>query len=330
MSTFQQLWNALQSRFPTTGFPVDEARNAVRGAWRQILGEHRWSFLKCEGFIFLPDEITIGTVTAIDVTRLILTLDVTANTALLASNTTDRPVIGRQFRYLIGPLYTIKAYNSGTRQVTLDKPFVDNIAPPFGSFRIYQVYYHPPKLPDGTIDFLRFKSVVSRIRNSPIIVAHSRPEIDLIDRQRAWYAPPQIMFPYITNSDGTPLYEMWPQPTAADTLICYYERRGEDIIQNSDTVPTPMTEYLIESLSFYRIYDWCIAHSSDPEYPYLKGVDWLSLKKLARNDYEDERIRINKLDMDMFPRVQEPYYRPRMSMMTLSFNGQFVQFPYYG
>lgn len=330
MTTFLEIWNALKTRTPA---PPDECKAAVRGAWRKICGEHDWSFLRGEGFLFIPTVVNTGQVTAIDATRRILTLNSAANTALSTSNTTDRPVVGRQFRYTNGPLYTINAFASS--QITLDRAFVDTSAVPL-SYQIYQAYYPPPKLADGTTDFLRFSQIAGVSRNIawPPIFAGTREWLDWTDRLRARFGPPERFVPYLTDSSGTPRFEAWPHPTAEDTLICYFRRRGDLLFsEDADVLTSPMSEEAIFNRALYVVYEWCVANASGGSEndaklrQTLSGVNWFNLMAKAKADYEDDLGECWKLDQEAFPPQHNTRGHGDGAARHVQWQGQYVPIP---
>lgn len=332
-TTFLQLWNSLKTR--VTVAPPTELQEAVRAAWKDICEEHEWSFLRAEGFLFIPDLIAGGSVSSIDATRTILTIDAATSTALQASNTTDRPVIGRQFRLQNGPYYIISGFDNSAHTITLDRAFIDTVTYPFASWTVYQVYYYPPKLSDGsTYDFARFRNPVgvSRIRNWPIMNFATREELDVSDRMRNQFAPPNRIAPYITDSTGLQKFELWPAPTASDVYICYYIRKGESMFNvDTDILPGFITKNLVFNRALYHLYEWCETNKMDPKYkPVLNGPNWFGLMQKCQTDWDGplgELGKCWKLDSEAYPPDQHPLRMMYPGLNTIQWHGQYVQLP---
>lgn len=330
-----QLWNALKTRVPA---PISECQEAVQTAWRDVLQEHEWSFLRAEGFLFIPDLVMGGNVLTISGDRTQLGIDAASYSALAPTDTTDRPVAGRQFRLQNGPYYTIKqlaAGGGGTGVITLDRAFIDQVTYPFTSWSVYQVYYPPPTLPDGvTTDFLRFRNPVgvSRIRNWPIMNFCTREELDYADRLRNQFAPPNRLAPYTVDPvTNIPRFEAWPAPTTYDVYICYYVRKGFDLINQTDQLPQPITRNLVYNRALFHLYDWCEANKSHPDHKArLTGPNWQYLAQQALMKYdgpEGELGRLWKLDQEMFPPDMHPLRMLFPGLNSVQFNGQTVQLP---
>lgn len=331
-TTFQQIWNALNTRVSSA--PITECQAATRAAWIDICEEHEWSFLRAEGFLFIPTLVAGGTANSIDVTRKILTID-TATSALLAtSDTADRPVIGRQFRLQNGPYYTISGFDSTAHTITLDQAFIDEVTYPFSGWSIYKVYYNPPKLSTGAIDFLRFRNPVgvSRIRNWPIMWPTTREQLDVSDRMRNQFAPPNRMAPYITDSTGIPRFELWPAPTEDDTYICYYVRNGELMFNvDSDTLPGFISRNLVFNRALYHLYEWCEANKFNPLYKaVLNGPNWFQLMSKCTTDWDGplgELGKCWKLDQEAYPPDMHPLMAMYPGLNSVQWHGQYVYLP---
>lgn len=337
-TTFKELYLLLMARIPS--LPLGEAKNCVVNAYRDILNFVPWSFLIGQGFLNIPTAVGVN---ATIVSGRIITIDQPTNAALLASQSIERTVTGRQFRYSDGFLYTIEDYDPGTLSVgvptgvgvlTLDRAFWDDATAPF-SASVYQAYYIAPQQPDGTIDFVSFYSVVSRQRSWPIGIAPSRAQIDNMDPRRVYFGPTQVLVPFdtvtVNGQSGIERYEAYPHPQAEDQLLCYFRMSGVDFSVNGDGSQSPPVQIdvaTIRSRALYYAYDW--AEGNKGRAKELVGPNWMLLAQKANKDYMDDLRRANVKDRDSHLRASVRSLCGPANITTVSWNGQSVTFPTLG
>lgn len=260
------------------------ARTLVNRAWKKVRESHLWSFNIFYSAWISPSMITTGTVAATTGSPNI-TFDANAIAAINAFQTANPYVLVTQlqFRVPVGSIYSLIAYNSTTGAAILDTPFLDAGGAALG-FQLYQLYYTPPMK-----DFLGWIS----IRNSQMFYSlelkHTRAEVDQRDPQRTVYLWPTWAVawgidqrgagtPNASSTLGYPLFELWGQPVAPFTYQCYGIRRGTDLVQPGDTLPTQVGEDCVMALARVYAYEWAEANkdmtprAQGPDFRYLMGA----------------------------------------------------------
>lgn len=329
MSTYKELYLSLMSRIKP--LPLGEARNAVQSAYRDALDFVTWSFLIGQGFIEIPDQVSV---TATVISGATVTINQATNALLLASQSVKRLVPGRQFRVNSGFLYTIEDYTpgtlslgvpTGTGTLTLDRDYWDDTPAPCTA-SVYLAYPVAPVTPTGSTDFVAFMSIVSRQRVWAIRMLPSRIDLDMTDPRRVYFGPVQALVPFDTTAAGVPRYEFVPHPQAADQLICYYRRRGPDFTNDDDLLPPPITPEVIRSRALYYAYEW--AESNKGAEPNLQKTNWAMLMAKADKDYQTEVRKCNLIDRDSH--LRRSMMQPRGTSFhnfTVNWNGASVSFP---
>lgn len=281
--TFYDYWNAL---IGYSGESLDPslAQQLVQQAHREILDARTWSFLVEEGVLQAPDVVLSGTVSVTRFSKSV-TADATAKAALDAL-TSDIAIGTRQFRVAnTGRIYNISTYNSTTGVITLKEQFTE--ATVSGSaYSVFKCFYLPPVVNEvaGTIDFLRFISVRDLTNGRPLKLNVQKRELDRRDPQRTSQEPPVVVASYKADSDGNPLFELWPQPTSARGYICLYSRRGVVLQNDIDVLQYPITDELLMAKAHYHLAKW--AEMNVGRDPGLRGPDWRFVMSESASRFE--------------------------------------------
>jgi hypothetical protein len=62
-----------------------------------------------------------------------------------------------------------------------------------------------------------------------------------------------------TATPGYQMFEMWPTPTSVVSYMTYYVDRGDELINNSDTLPSPITQDVVLTKARVYAYEWAEA-----------------------------------------------------------------------
>lgn len=229
----------------------------VNYAWRDIRQARVWSFLIQESAWTSADLITTGLVTVVN-NSLNVTFDATAKAALNAA-AVNPPMITRQFRLLNGPIYNITAYNSTTGVAILDRVYAEVGAASLG-YQVYKCYYEAPSLTTGISDFVKFNSVVDPVMNRALWLNKTRAWVDWSDPIRLNQSQPFWVVEYkdrtTANAPYTPLYELWPHPTSAQSYTIEYQSRGVDFSADGDMLPSVIPDSLLNERAMYYGLKW--------------------------------------------------------------------------
>lgn len=272
----------------------DLARTLVQRAHRDILESRSWSFLFEEGVLQAPQSITAGSI-SVDQFSTQVQADADAR-AELDLVTMDIPMGTRQFR--VGTttrIYNIESYDPGTGIITLKEPFSEPSLTD-SSYSIFKCYYLPPKV--GTrVDFLRFITVRDLTNGRPLRLNVQKKELDRRDPMRTSTEPPLVVSSFKADSNGDPLYELWPIPTAARAYVCLFTRRGQELEDDSDQLVYPLTDELLATRAQYHLCHW--AEMNKGAYPTLRATDWRFLMGELSSRYERLLLNCKKQDDEL-------------------------------
>lgn len=283
--------------------PISYCGTLVNRAWREIRESQLWSFNLFESAWFSPPPITVGTVTTVQATPT-LTFDATAIAAINASQSLASLVTQRQFRVGVGGIYNIISLDPNFNVngiATIDRPYLD-VGGSGQAFQIYQLYYTPP---NNIPDFLTWISVRNPAMFLDLDLTKNRAWIDARDPQRTWFQFPTHVVTFGRDQRagsptlGFPLFELWGQPVTQFTYQCYGIRKGSDLVNPSDLLPTPIPDDLVLAKAGYYVYQWGEANrdqqprSQTPDYKYLMGLKEAEYKKLLILYRKQDRELIN-------------------------------------
>jgi hypothetical protein len=267
----------------------------VNRAWSKIRDTGIWSFQLGESGILTPNVISTGTVTA-TIGSPTITCDTSATAAL--TGLSNPLLTQRQFRVQGYSVYSIIAASGSPLVLTLDRPYSD---PPAGSslpYMVYQAYYAPP-----VSDFKRWLDIRDMTNGCWIGIYETRREIDIGDPQRLYFTFPRWLVPYNLDSRagsstlGQMLYELYPNPLSQISYMTWWLRRGADLINPNDTLPSPITDDLILPRARVLAYEWAEANR-DPSIARGQAADYKMLIGMANEMYQEKLKEIRKVDRD--------------------------------
>ena len=239
-STFKQLYLELCGTFPD--LPVEQAKRFINRAQRDAFDAWNWSFLAGEGLLNIPDLVDDGTITVTQDSN-IITGDATAAAAWQALGTFI-PITDRALKIGTDQPYQILAFD-GVDTVYVERPW-PNASDAGLDYALLRPYYAPPET-----DFQRWMSVVDTTDSWNLIPGKKKQWLDWIDPQRATIGGPAqfIAFFRLFRAQTIPafgaltddivttsrqLFELWPTPTTAMSLTCYFKKRGADLVDDAD------------------------------------------------------------------------------------------------
>lgn len=319
MATFVDYWNELKAYTPN--LPVNLAKRIVNRARREIYAERPWSFLFAEANITTPTLITAGLMTVTKDSQTV----VPDATALAAVTGLTNPIITRRQIRLgepgsAGPIYNISGFD-GTN-ITIDKPFFTNgtsFTPFTTQYSLLQAYYYPP-----STDFLRWVSVADLANGYELDFMKTREELDRWDPQRLTVGQPISIANFRAVPDGfwdnsvnvgDPIFEIWPHPTFARVYDVIYQRRGLDLVNDTDTLPQSISMDLLLTKARIHAYEWQM--STEPNFA-----------NAYRNLVPDLRINYQKLLQEAKVQDDEIFitqWVPRVGQRGLRWLGNYAQ-----
>lgn len=308
--------------------PAASLRDRIKDALRTIYDEEEWGCFFVDSYIRTPAQI-LGTAAVVQFSTTI-TLDSDTNALLLAAtNSADKVQAEERQIRILSPIqtdrafyYNITNYDSGTGELTIDKPFqdVDNSAM---RVQIVKLYYNAPQINIGTstspnmvIDFKRFEYIVSPMFNRRLVLDVTQEELNRIDITRIRTGDPQALIPKGIDANGDMLYEMYPVPIFERVLRVQYLRTGLVPERETDTIPNFFSQKLVVEAAKLKGYEYIMANAS--KIPNLKSVtpfaNLIAMGKSPNSDYNKELAQIKKKDEELYPRA---------------YVGDFHSIPYY-
>ncbi len=263
MSTIQTLAAELKSWFP--GIEPLALPPFVRRAFQDIRDARKWSFLMVQGQMYVPNQITAGTVTTVQFSNTVV-FDATAATALNAVALPSAPqpaLTQRQFRLSGGPIYNITAWD-GVDTATLDRPFAEGSV----SGLTYMVYL--PWVPTPRADFVKFLSIADPINDYRFRrrnLYRSTAEVDRRDPNRQAFSIPiwAASHDYTTLPSGVvvPRYELWPHGVQAINYNVAYQVKG--VYADTDPIPSQISDATIIARARFYCYSFQITQPNVPK-----------------------------------------------------------------
>lgn len=292
MSSYGDMVGQLMGEVP--GLPYPAAQKILNKGWADVRDERLWSWQIDTGEVYTADQLLTG---AVSLTQFLATIqfDATARAILdpLAAVATP-PLIPRQFRVSMGPIYTLIDYDTATGIGTLDRIYAE--APnATSSFLIYKCYYTPP-----FADHLRYLTILDPITGNSIKgkqLLGSREEINRRDPMRGSQGDPYRIFAYQPDSTGLTQHEWWPQPIVSRAYICTCVRRGVDLSAPTDVLPSTLNENLVTNKALYYAYRWALSHAGTD--PALKGINWMNLMIDVQKQYRLDLVKAKREDNEI-------------------------------
>ena len=286
------------------------AGTLINRAWGKIRDLGGWSFQFGEGGFYSPNLISAGTVS---VTFASTTVTGDANASAAWLNVINPLLTLRQFRVLGFSIYNIVAVdatNPSAIKLTLDRPFIDFVASPSSlGYMIYQAYYPVP-----VADFNRYLSVKDMVNGSWLGLTTTRREIDVDDPQRLYFSFPRMLVDFATDqrpNSATPgfmMQELYPHPVSPVGYQTYFLRDGTDLVKESDTLPSPITEEFVLLRAKLFAYEWAEGNR-DPAEARGQNADYTFLIKLAQAEFEDKKKSVRRKDRNRVDAFVSKMYR---------------------
>lgn len=312
---FLDLVNELTGTVP--GLSPLLAEKYINRAWKDIRSERLWSFLATTAAVVCPAQVTAGAVAIVQYSDSV-TLDATASAALLAqTNVNAVPgITNLSIRFgatspAIGQVYNIEAADITTPTaiiLTLDR-FVVEATNATSGYQCYRPYITPP-----SSDFLKWETVVDMVNAFTLWgprTTRTSAEFDMRDPQRqaqglaywlgsyvgAFIPDPTtgVVNPNPNVEAGSNIYELWPHPTSGQTFLARYRRRGVDFLTPTETQPDVISDAMIIQRALgWHVYAFAAANVAN--FPSFKNVNWLSLIKLAKDQYARDLLDAKRND----------------------------------
>lgn len=232
---------------------------------KDILDSRDWSFNKGNGVWFAPDQVTAGSVTVTQFSKLVVG-DATAASAwaaIASPAAPASPIKLRQFRVNGNPIYNVVGYAADTPSVglatlTLDRPYTEQ-SESGGTYMIYQPY-----MPAPDIDFKRWMSIVDPISGYRFRyhnMFRTQKELDQRDPQRTSFAWPTWVCgkDYVTLEGDTqqrPRFELGlGHPVQAIGYILEFMTNGSAFLSPTAVIPAQISDATIMARARYYGHD---------------------------------------------------------------------------
>lgn len=289
MSSFKHLYLELTGTFPD--LPVSQAKRFINRAQRDAFDAWNWSFLAGEGSLNIPDLLSNGTISVTQNSRLVVG-NATAAAAWVAADSAFIPIDTRAIKVGVEQPYQILAWD-GVDTLYLDRPFT-GVTNATSTYSMYRPYYPPPDQ-----DFQRWISIVDTTDAWNLIPGKKKEWLDWIDPQRSTIGgpaqfiaffmkrpaetiPPFGVIPGETTITATDLFELWPAPTAAMSLLAYFKKHGAEMV--NDTDESPFSDNCLIARGLYYAYRFVGVNQL--RFAKTAGkVDWTAMKRDANADF---------------------------------------------
>lgn len=279
--------------------PAPYAKTLINRAWRDTRRQNLWSFQLFEGNWVSPNLLNTGTVAVTQGLNTVV-FDATASAAIIAAQTVGpfpTPITQRQFRVGTSTIYNIWLYSvtTGIVTLTLDRPFTDVTNASVG-FQIYQIYYPVP-----FSDFLTFLSIRDIVNFNDLVLTKKRSDFDMWDPQRTLFYLPTHAAYYqndqnpASSTAGFQMYELWGGILYPITYQLYGIRKGVDLVNDTDVLPTAVGEDCVMALSRVYAYEWAEANKGDmprnvgSDFRFLMGASQAEYKRLYKDYRRQDR-----------------------------------------
>lgn len=303
-------------------------RNKLNEALTNVYRETTWSFQQRQGSWLTSSAITTGTfTTTVGLNTVIADAGATASLVQVMTPGHIPFITSLQFRNPAYSLYNIIAADTTTHApfatLTLDRPWMEPVSGAGVPYMIYQSLFPAP-----VTDFLTFNYILDTTNNAPVLYrGKSQDDLAHEDPQRLIFGPnvPTWAVPWgiDTRPNSTTLncilFEIWPHVLFELPYTFGYKRLGPSLVNNSDTVPYPLTEELVMYRAKEALYLFKEAAKGE-NMQRGSGADWRFLAQEARVQYsgKDGRggllQRIRALDANLHADfMTRQYKRPRSS-----------------
>lgn len=342
--TFQQLYKEITGE--VSPLPDLQAMRLVNRAWKWINDYRMWSWQQVSNAqLTIPIVISAGSVTVTYQSTAVVA-DSGAAAAINAYITSGQqpplysPVLGvgmqirlgsAQYEALaspIGPNYTIINWDAGTKTLTIDAPYGQSTAVG-ASYQILKAFYAAPFLPvtatTTDVQFSRFLSVTDYMDGYTIAgrqLYFSQEELNRIDPQRGGQGDAYVIAYLAHNSQGQPVYELYPNPVNPNTLVVNYVSKGPLLTMNTGL---PNVSYALDDAVIFRAKalagQWALANVG--RYPKELGqVNWVAYIAAQKQEFKETFIQCIKEDDEIMPSPKPFVYNGGYSFPL---GGEFLQ-----
>jgi hypothetical protein len=262
----------------------------VNQALEKIYSEYNWSFLFGEDYFLTPDLIQ-GLAQVEEFSTSII-VDSDLKTILDAINVSSIPIIGRQIRtisndaQLGSAIYSITNYESSTSTLTIDKPYFGNDNSST-QVEIFKSLYNPPDSAryekDGKFyyDYSGIDYLIDLTQSRKLHVNITQSQLNQYDLNRTYRGNPSSLVPNQVDSNGYPLFELYPIPLVKRLYKFVYKKKGKPFVEDEELPLYPLSDQLILAAIKDQAYEWIEVNKSI--HSELKVVNAISLKALLMN-----------------------------------------------
>ncbi len=280
------------------------AKRLINRALRYVEDSCLWSFQLGQGGFSTPEVTTGGSISCVLNSNQI-TCDATASAEMLALPFYWSPTV-QQIRAQGFSIYSIIALDSTNPDavvLTLDRPFIDPL--PFFTgvgYQMFQAYIAAPPR------FKRWLTIADMFDCWSLDIWTSKRTIDLDDPARLYTSNPDTAMGIGQDMRGkgtaTPsatlgqqLYELYPNPQTQISYQTYFAQYAGPLVNNSDTLPEPITEEVVTQKALTWAYRDAEARK-DVLAARGSGANFLALKKEAEADFLYRLKTLRLLDRD--------------------------------
>jgi hypothetical protein len=300
--------NMYQELLGIPGVNLGLCKTKINEALQAIQNENVWSFQLQDGGWLTPpllggpsvSFLSPGTITVTPFTNTV-TGDAPASAAWLGNILSPPFLTQQQIRVPYYSLYSIiaaDATNPSAVVLTIDRPWMEP-AQVNGTYMIYQAYYAAPP------GFKRWYTIRDTTNNNEMDF-WTKTEIDLAkeDAERTDFDEPLYVVPYQMDTRpgsatlGQMLFELWPHPISQLPYTFSCQANWPALVNQSDTVPYPLTEELVKMRAYEMLYLWKESQKGD-EMERGSGANWQFLVQAGRAEYTDRLKMIRLMDRNL-------------------------------
>lgn len=282
------------------------AKRLINRAWKIVQDSCLWSFQLQQGGFSTPEITDGGSISVPYLGSNQIIGDATATAEWTTLPFYWAPTL-QQIRAQGFSIYSIIAMdmtiNAPFATLILDRPFVDPL--PFWTgvgYQMFQAYIAAP------VGFKRWLSFVDNFNCYSMDIWTSRRTEDWDDPTRLYTSNPYRVLPlgqdkrgagtqYQSATFGQQLMELWPNPQSEISYSTYYVAEAPYLVNNSDTLPSPIDESVVLS----KALTWAYRDAEgrrDIMAAKGKSGNYLALKKESETDFLTRLKTLRLLDRD--------------------------------
>jgi hypothetical protein len=276
------------------------AGTLINRAWRVVQDSNLWSFQLGQGGFSTPNITTAGSVTVTGLGQNTLVGDAVASAAWLALPLYWQTTL-QQIRITGYSIYSIVAMDATDPTaviLTLDRNFVDPL--PFlagNEYQMFQAYIAAPPR------FKRWLNVADMFNCWAMDIWTSRRDVNQWDPARLYTSNPDSLLPLGTDmragssTFGQMLYELYPNPSTQISYQTYYVADAPVLVNNSDTLPYPITQDVVLTKARVYAYEWAESRK-DVMAAKGSGANYSALKKEGEAEFLSRLKTLRLIDKD--------------------------------